>query len=79
MLRRLFVLFPAALFAAARSDAKKDTLEGIWNDFSAQVSIWVPMAQEFVNTPGESPIRLQHEWERVRRAFHDVDVFVRNL
>lgn len=83
MLRRMFVLFYALPFVAAASKAepvpKRETLDEMWNDFTRQVTAWIPVAQEYTNSPGESPIHVQREWEHVRKSFHDVDVFVRNL
>ena len=81
-LRRLFLLFPA-LFAAKLADPqpldRKPGLDVMWNDFSNQVAQWLPIARDYVNSPGESPIHVQHEWQLVRKAFHDLDVYVRNL
>lgn len=84
MLRRIFVRFAAlplaAVGAAKYSPAEKRmTLDEMWNDFTVQVRDWIPVAQEFINSPGESPLHLQREWEHVRKSFRDLDVYIKNL
>lgn len=75
-MRRMLCLF-AALFAV-NAEAPEPSIIRHWNNFVTETRVWVALEQVYMATPGESPIEAQRQWEKVRAAFREVDVIVRN-
>lgn len=76
MIRRLFLVFPA--LSASIMARPPANLHQLWDEFTEAAVAWVPLENELLANPGESPIQSQRQWEKVRQAFHELDVAVRN-
>lgn len=74
-MKRLLLLFA---FTCAAAEAPEPSIVRHWNNFVTESRVWVALEQVYMATPGESPIEAQRQWEKVRAAFHTVDVIVRN-
>ena len=78
MLRRLFLGFAAYSPQILSADRPK-TITELWTEFLLAAKDWVPLQNEVFDGHGEiSPVQALRQWEIVRKAFHEVDVAVRN-
>ena len=76
--RRSFLGF-AALSPRILSADQPKTISELWTDFLLAAKDWVPVQNEVFNGHGAiSPVQALAKWEEVRKAFHEVDVAVRN-